>query len=37
MTNEEAVGLLREIMQSGEGRMLLVAEEMVDLALHKGT
>jgi serine/threonine protein phosphatase PrpC len=37
MTNDEAIALLREIFQSGESSMGLVAEEMVDIALMKGS
>jgi len=37
MTNEEAIGLCREIYQSGESSMELLAEEMIDLALIKGS
>ena len=37
MTNEEAISLCREIYQSGESSMELLAEEMIDLALIKGS
>lgn len=36
MGNSEAIGHLREIIGSGESDMLLVAEEMLDIALNKG-
>ena len=36
MTSEEAVEMVRDIYDSGEGNMKLVAEEMADLALNKG-
>lgn len=37
MTNEEAINTAYEILQSGENSMGLVAEEMIDLALDKGS
>ena len=37
MTNDEAIALCREIYQSGESSIELVAEEMVDVALIKGS
>ncbi len=37
MSSEEAVNTAREILNSGERNMTLVAEEMIDLALDKGT
>jgi serine/threonine protein phosphatase PrpC len=37
MTNEEAIALCRDIFQSGESSIELVAEEMIDLALIRGS
>ncbi len=37
MTTEEAVNTVREIYQSGEQDVLKIAEEMIDLALDKGS
>lgn len=37
MTSEEAVNTVREIYLSGEKEVLKIAEEMVDLALDKGS
>jgi len=36
MSNEEAIEELRAIFQSGESNAMLVAEEMIDVALEKG-
>lgn len=37
MTSTEAVNTVREIYRSGESNALLIAEEMIDLALDKGS
>jgi len=37
MTSAEAVGIVREIFSSGETNMQLVAEELIDVALNKGS
>jgi len=37
MSSEEAVNLIREIYASGETNPLLIAEEMIDIALDKGS
>lgn len=37
MSTEEAVNQVREIFESGETSMLKVAEEMLDIALNKGS
>jgi serine/threonine protein phosphatase PrpC len=37
MASNEAVNTAREIFRSGESNPLLVAEEMIDLALDKGS
>jgi len=37
MSSEEAINLVREICSSGETNALLIAEELVDLALDKGS
>lgn len=37
MSSTEAVNTVREIYRSGESNALLIAEEMVDLALNKGS
>lgn len=37
MSNEEAIELAREILASGEHDMGKVAEEMVDMALERGS
>ncbi len=36
-SSQEAVGLCREIFNSGERDMALVSEELIDMALNKGT
>lgn len=37
MSSTEAVNTVREIYRSGETNALLIAEEMIDLALNKGS
>lgn len=37
MSSEEAVNTIRDIFNDGGGNMVLVAEEMLELALHKGS
>lgn len=37
MSSEEAINLVREIYASGETNPLLIAEEMIDIALDKGS
>jgi len=37
MTSNEAVGIVREIFLSGETNMQLAAEELIDIALKKGS
>ena len=37
MTSEEAVNTIRDIFNDGGGNTVLVAEEMLELALHKGS
>jgi serine/threonine protein phosphatase PrpC len=37
MSSEEAIHTVREIYESGETDMKLIAEELIDLALNKGS
>lgn len=37
MSSVEAVNTVREIYRSGESNSLMIAEEMIDLALDKGS